>query len=127
MAERSAQHVWRAGENAAADLLRSEGFRIIKRNFKTKIGEIDVIAEEDDILCFVEVKARSSEKHGAPAEAVTPRKQSKIAKIAAAYLAWKHPEGRTCRFDVVSVLEKDGQPVVELIRDAFRSDGKYTV
>lgn len=121
------QDVGRAGEKTAAALLREEGFRIIKRNFSTSLGEIDIIAEEDDVLCFVEVKARTSRAYGNPAESVTPRKQHQIAKVAAAYLSRNHPEGRTCRFDIVTVMEENGLPVGRLVRDAFRIEGRYMI
>ncbi len=124
---RSKQHVGQAGERAAAALLREEGFRIIERNFRTPLGEIDVIAEEDDVLCFIEVKTRRSEAYGGPAEAVTPRKQRQIAKVAAVYISRNCPEGRTCRFDVVTVMEKDDLPVADLIKDAFRAEDRYMI
>lgn len=124
---KSKQHVGQAGEKAAAALLRREGFRIIDRNFRTPLGEIDMIAEEDDVLCFIEVKTRRSRAYGGPAEAITPRKQHQIAKVAAVYMSRNYPEGRTCRFDVVTVTEKNDLPVVGLIRDAFRLEGHYMI
>ena len=124
---RSKQHVGQAGEKAAAALLRREGFRIIERNFRTPLGEIDVIAEEDDVLCFIEVKTRKSGAYGVPAEVITPRKQHQIAKVAAVYMSRNYPEGRTCRFDVVTVTEKNDLPVAGLIRDAFRLEGHYMI
>ncbi len=125
--QRSKQYVGQAGEKAAAALLRKEGFRIIEYNFKTPLGEIDMIAEEDDVLCFVEVKTRRSATFGGPAEAVTPRKQHQIAKVAAVYMSRNCPGGRTCRFDVVTVMEKDNLPVADLIRDAFRVEDHYMI
>ena len=124
---RSKQHVGQAGEKAAAALLRREGFKIIERNFRTPLGEIDMIAEEDDVLCFIEVKARRSATYGSPAEAVTLRKQHQIAKVAAVYMSRNCPEGRTCRFDVVTVIERDELPVTDLIRDAFRLEDHYMI
>ena len=123
--KKTKQHVGEAGEKAAASLLRKEGFRIIERNFRTPLGEIDVIAEEDDVLCFIEVKTRRSGAYGGPAEAVTPRKQRQIAKVAALYISRNCPEGRTCRFDVVTVTERNDLPVADLIRDAFRAEDRY--
>ena len=124
---KSKQHVGQAGEKAAASLLRKEGFRIVERNFRTPLGEIDVIAEEGDVLCFIEVKARRSSAYGGPAEAVTPRKQHQIAKVAAVYMSRNYPEGRTCRFDVVTVTEKNDLPVAGLIREAFRLEDHYMI
>lgn len=125
--KKNKQDIGQAGEKAAAALLREEGLRIIKRNFSTSLGEIDIIAREDDVLCFVEVKARTSRAYGSPAEAVTLRKQRQIIKVAAAYLSRNHPNGRTCRFDVVTVTEENGLPVARLLRDAFRTEGRYTI
>lgn len=124
---RSKQHVGQAGEKAAAALLRKEGFRIIAYNFKTPLGEIDVIAEEGNVLCFIEVKTRRSVAYGSPAEAVTPRKQRQIARVAAVYVSRNCPEGRDCRFDVVTVIDGNDLPVVDLIRDAFRLEGQYMI
>ncbi len=123
----SKQQIGNAGEDAAEDLLRSEGYRIIERNFRTVLGEIDLIAEEDGVLCFVEVKTRRSNAFGGAAAAVTPRKQQKIARVAAGYVGRNCPQGKTCRFDVVAVLWQDGKSDAELIRDAFRLDGHYAI
>ncbi len=125
--KKTKQHVGQAGEKAAAALLRREGFKIIERNFRIPLGEIDMIAEEDDVLCFVEVKTRRSATYGGPAEAVTPRKRHQITKVAAVYMSRNYPEGRTCRFDVVTVMEKDNLPVASLIRDAFRVEDHYMI
>ncbi len=124
---KSKQQIGQAGEKAAAALLRKEGFRIIESNFRIPLGEIDVIAEEDNVLCFIEVKTRRSAAYGGPAEAVTPRKQHQIAKVAAVYISRNYPEGRTCRFDVVTVTEKNDLPVAGLIRDAFRAEDRYMI
>ena len=121
----SNQDVGRAGEDAAEALLRSENFTILHRNYRTRLGEIDIIAEEDDVLCFVEVKTRRSSATGVPTEAVTPRKQRQIAKVAAVYLDRYHPSGKDCRFDVVSVTDRRGSVAAEIVRDAFRLDDLY--
>lgn len=124
---KSKQHVGQTGEKAAAEFLRKQGFKVIECNFRTPLGEIDVIAEEDDVLCFIEVKMKRSGAYGGPAEAVTSRKQHQIAKVAAVYAARNCPNGKTCRFDVVTVTEENELPVVSLIRDAFQSDGRYMI
>ena len=123
----SNQSLGRSGEDAAADLLRKERFRIIKRNFRMRFGEIDVIAEEGDTLCFIEVKTRRSRSAGTPAESVTPRKQRQIARVAAAYMGRYHPLGKACRFDVVTVTTQNDTMTTELLRDAFRTDDVYMV
>ncbi|EAX48690.1 protein of unknown function UPF0102 [Thermosinus carboxydivorans Nor1] len=66
------------GENAAADYLARNGYKILMRNYRCRIGEIDIVAERQGTIVFVEVKTRSSEKFGFPAEAVNYRKQQKL-------------------------------------------------
>ena len=109
------------GEALAVDALRRNGFRILERNFRTPVGEIDVVAEEGELLCFVEVKWRSGREKGHPAEAVTPEKQRRLARAAEWYLSRRRLRGRFCRFDVVAIVaEEDAPPSIELLRDAFR-------
>ncbi len=112
----------RRGEEAAGRYLVSVGYRILERRYRTRAGEIDFIAEEGDTLVFVEVKTRSSLSFGRPAEAVDARKRSRIACAASLYLARRAAADRSCRFDVVEVLESPGvAPRIRLIRDAFES------
>jgi putative endonuclease len=91
----------------------------VEANYRARGGEIDFVARERGVLCFVEVKGRSGPAFGAPAEAVTDEKQRRIVLAAEQYLA----RGRTrpdCRFDVVSILERDGDAAeVDIIRGAF--------
>jgi putative endonuclease len=109
------------GENLAVAFLRRNGFRIRERNFRTPVGELDVIAEEADLLCFVEVKWRRGSAAGHPAEAVTPEKQRRIARAAEWYLTRHRLHGSACRFDVVAIVARDDEaPSAELFRDAFR-------
>ncbi len=90
------------GEDIATDYLRKKGYKIIKRNYKNKIGEIDIIAKFDDDLIFVEVKTRSSDKFGTPAEAVTYYKKQKIVNCAKYYLM-QNPTDLNIRFDIIEV------------------------
>ena len=109
------------GEELACLFLENLGYKIQERNFRNHLGEIDLIAWDGDILCFVEVKTRQTLQYGTPFEAVDRYKQHKIILMAKSYLVeselWDEVEAR---FDVVSVdLEaKDGRKV-ELIRAAF--------
>lgn len=111
------------GEKTAESYLKKQGYRILQRNFRTNIGEIDLIAEHKKVLVFIEVKTRSDSQFGHPSTGVTPAKQIKIAQTAQNFLA-RHPvEGRDIRFDVVSVYPSEEDPrqmQVELIQDAFR-------
>ncbi len=105
-----------AGEEAAARYLEQQGYTILERNFRLRIGEVDIIARDGEYLVFIEVKTRRSKKFGSPFEAVDVRKQQQIMKVATAYV-----QGReiAVRFDVVAV-HLNGQTVqVELLKNAF--------
>jgi putative endonuclease len=98
----------RRGEAVAARYLAGRGFRILERRFRTRAGEIDLVAEEAETMVFVEVKTRTSEVCGRPAEAVDRRKQSRLARAAAVYLARAGRPDAACRFDVVEVWDDPG-------------------
>ena len=91
------------GEDFAADYLEKEGYRILERNYATKLGEIDIIAQKDNFIAFVEVKARSEDSMYAPREAVTFSKQRKICKAAMLYKMRKGFNVRP-RFDVFEII-----------------------
>jgi putative endonuclease len=111
-----------AGEDAAVEALRRQGYLVRERNVRLRRGELDVVAEEGGHLVFVEVKARRSQACGTPAEAVGFQKQRTLVRLAEAYLAGRGLGDRACRFDVVEVqLDGAGRPVrVDVLRDAFR-------
>lgn len=92
-------------EQAAAEYLKSLGYRILKMNYRCPLGEIDIVAVDGNTLVFCEVKYRKSLRYGSPAEAVDFRKQTAIQRIAGMYLA-EHgfPPERRIRFDVVAIL-----------------------
>jgi len=109
-----------SGENLACDALARRGYAIIARRYRTRVGEIDIVAKDGDTLVFVEVKTRTSEDFGIPAEAVTWRKQRRIVTMARWYLTEKGLHGCLCRFDVVTVLCRPGLlPVIDVVRNAF--------
>lgn len=113
--------VGQQGETSAVAALRRRGYEVLERNFRTPVGEIDVIAEEGGALCFIEVKWRRTSGHGDPAEAVTPEKQRRLARAAEWYLARRGGPPPVCRFDVVAILASDAaNPRVEIFPDAFR-------
>lgn len=114
------------GEEAALGLLKKNGYRIIARNYKTKMGEIDIIARDRDSLCFVEVKTRSSQNFGQSSEAVVGLKQRRIAKTALCFLKENNLLSRRARFDVVSVSCAKGQEKLDLIKNAFELDPEYS-
>ena len=97
----------RYGEDAAAEHLRRKGFVVVARNVRTPFGEIDLIALDDDVVVFVEVKSRRSRSGSAALEAVDRRKQQRLSRLALMFLARAGWLERRARFDVVAV-EADG-------------------
>jgi putative endonuclease len=117
----------RAGEDAACAYLAAAGYRILERNVSTDAGEIDVIAADGDVLCFVEVKARADAEHGAAIEFVGPAKQRRLARCCALYLALRGVHGRAIRFDVIGLERDAGAWRCELVRGAFESKASFSV
>jgi putative endonuclease len=109
------------GEDLACCELRRRGYEIVERRYRTRHGEIDIIARDAGVLVFVEVKARSSDRFGAGVHAVTVAKQRQIAGMASHYLSARRLMDVPCRFDVVSVLIESGQPAIDVIQGAFES------
>ena len=113
----------RRGEELAGKFLKKAGYKILESNYRGRLGEIDLVAEDGDCLVFVEVKTRGSLACGHPLESIDSRKQRQLIKAAREYLAEHGAEERVCRFDAVSVLFGDEQqPMIELIKDAFGLD-----
>jgi len=110
------------GERTAARYLRHHGMRVLSRGYRTRLGEIDLIAREADTLVFVEVKAR---RRGVPAEAVTPEKQRRLTLAALHFLRRHDLLEQRSRFDVVAIVwpEDRRPPEIEHIRNAFESVG----
>lgn len=115
--ERLKLGVW--GEEQAAQFLRRQGVKILYRNYRTPVGEIDIIARQGKTLLFVEVKTRRSTVCGVPAEAVGPTKQRQIIRTAEWFLLQKKSIRLQPRFDVVSVLAKGDQVDIDHIENAF--------
>lgn len=92
------------GENVAVKFLKDKKYEILEQNYKNKIGEIDIIVKEKNIIIFIEVKSRESIKFGMPREAVTSYKQNKIRTVALSYLKQKRMLDYQCRFDVIEYL-----------------------
>lgn len=101
------------GEKLAVKYLRKNKYKILEINYTNKIGEIDIIARQKDILIFVEVKNRSSVRFGLPGEAVTTKKQHKIRLVATSYLKIKKQLNSKCRFDVIEVLDGQVNHIIE--------------
>jgi len=112
----------RKGEEVAVDFLKKQGYRIIKRNYRCRAGEIDIVVEEDSSLVFVEVKSRRSTHFGLPEEAVSYEKRRHLTRVALGYLTHHRIKETKCRFDVVSVLMNDhGVKEIRLIKNAFEA------
>ena len=114
----------RVAEDAAVAWLERQGYRVVERNHRNAAGEIDVVAEDGDTLCFVEVKARADATFGPAIAAVGLRKQQRLARAAALYLALRRGPAPECRFDVLgmeAVGESSRRPwSFTLVKDAFR-------
>lgn len=114
------------GEELAVLFLKNHGYRILERNFKTNLGEIDIIALEGDTLCFIEVKTRTTETYGTPFEAVSRLKQRKLSQLALLYLKRKNFMDAPARFDIVSVIKgADQRTDVQILQNAFELDSSY--
>lgn len=107
------------GENAATEYLRSNGYVIRDRNWKTGRHEVDIIAEKGDFIVFVEVKTRSENYISTPEDAVTVPKQRSIIFVASTYIR-RYKIEKECRFDVIAVVKGSGQQLkIEHIKNAF--------
>lgn len=95
--------IGRRGEDRAAQYLRRRGYRILARNWRCRLGEIDLIALDGDTLVFVEVKTRRGDLFGSPELAVTPRKQRQLTKAALSFIMSRKLGHLPGRFDVVAI------------------------
>lgn len=105
-----------SAETDATRLLADAGYRIVERNFRCKLGELDIVARDGDVLVFVEVRSRSDDDHGSAVEMIRRTKQRRVARVAAYYLATVDPVYEECRFDIVAITAGDAI----LLKDAFR-------
>lgn len=118
------QQIGEEGEKIAADYLLSQGYKIIERNFHSRRGEIDIVAEDGEILCFIEVKYYRQGSLRDLHEAVDRNKQRKMVMTARKYLFLKKIENRYTRFDVVLISCSPDNKVnsLELYKNAFRPE-----
>lgn len=108
------------GEGQAEAYLRRQGFRILGRKLRSPLGELDLVADDQGVLVFVEVKRRRTAAYGGAIEAVDARKRAKIIQLAALYLAQHRIQDRACRFDVVLIQDNAGAAdAVQHIANAF--------
>lgn len=116
---RSRKALGRLGERLAARTLAAQGYRIRERNWRCPTGELDIVAEDGDVLAFVEVRTRRGREFGSPEESITPAKRTKLVELAAIYVQENEWPG-DWRIDVVAVeLTAGGHLLrVEIIRNA---------
>ena len=108
------------GERLARRLLWRQGYRILHTNYRTCLGEIDIVATEGDTLVFVEVRTRTTTAMGTPEESVGQDKRKRLERLAAQYILEQRLRDPAYRLDMVSVmLPKDGKVEVKLLRNAF--------
>lgn len=112
----------REGEEAAWDLLRSRGFTLLERNFRSRLGEVDLICGHQGVIVFVEVKTRGQGSLGSGTDAVGGTKRARIVRAASEYLSALGLWDKPCRFDVVSVVERGGKLLAEHFPDAFQAE-----
>jgi putative endonuclease len=120
-------YLGKRGEGATADFLKENGYKILIKNYKTKLGEVDIIAYDKDTLCFIEVKTRDSLRFGSPQEAVSHFKQRQISKVALEFLKRNNLLNKKARFDVVSVIYAEDKPAFDLIKNAFELEERYVI
>ncbi len=107
------------GERIAERYLSKKGYRLVERNYRCPVGEVDLIVLDRRVIVFVEVKTRRHERFGVPLESVHPRKQQKMIKAALWFLSDHKLHERDARFDVVGISFGGQEPVVEHIENAF--------
>jgi putative endonuclease len=114
------QQVGIEGESLACDELERLGYHIIERRYRSRFGEIDIVADDAGTIVFVEVKTKTNDSFGDPVEEVTPQKQRQIASMGQEYATYCCPPNTPCRFDVVAVDLSVIPAKITVYQDAFR-------
>ncbi len=124
---KTAVSIGASGEETAVKILKKHGYKILEKNYRTKMGEIDIIALDGEYTCFVEVKLRKNDDFGSPGDFIDERKQQKIIKTAQYYAVEKGIYDSPMRFDAVLInadfSKKNRKFEAEVIKDAFRLQG----
>lgn len=115
----------KVGEDFSAKYLEAQGYKIIDRNYKIRTAEIDIIAEKDNTIIFVEVKTRSNIRHGFPVEAVNLKKQKRIIQAASVFLQDEKYFDCACRFDVIEVYSVSDELKLRHIENAFEVTSEF--
>jgi putative endonuclease len=113
------QVMGKAGEDLAVTELERRGYAIVARRYRTRHGEIDIVANDGETTVFVEVKARATAEFGRAAEAITRQKQRRLVSMAVDYVARHRLAQRPCRFDVVAIDGMGTEAVITVYRSAF--------
>ena len=113
------QELGRLGEDLALKRIRKLGYKLIEKNFRCALGEIDIIARHDEYLVFLEIKTRKGRPLAYAKEAVTAKKKRQISKAALFYMMENNCSDVKSRFDVVAVSIYDEKAEIEVIKDAF--------
>lgn len=114
----------RAAEALAERYLAGLGYRTLARNHATRRGEVDLICQDGEVICFVEVRSRCSAAQGSPLETVSPSKARRVVAAATDWAARNQALEQQLRFDVVAVLLDGAEPRFELVRGAFDASGQ---
>ena len=124
----SPKEVGAKGEKLAAKFLKRKGYKVIQRNYKCKLGEIDIVAEHNGTIVFVEVKTRQTQEFGSPQSSVTATKRGQISRVALSYIRDKKLVDQACRFDVIGITfpPESRKPEIEHIENAFQLSRRYT-
>ncbi len=115
------------GEDIATKFLKKKGYKILQRNYRCKYGEIDIIAERDNIIAFIEVRTVQTEDFGIPQDFITNAKTDHISKSALNYIKKECLFDRSCRFDLIAITFSPtlSQPKIEHIENAFELSNRY--
>lgn len=116
--------IGKACEDTAESLLKKRGYKILQRNFRTKLGELDIVARDKDTICFVEVKGRRNLTRGLPQEMINRFKKRKICQSALLFLKQNNLLNAKARFDVVTIDLNQGE--AKLFKNAFELEGRYS-
>jgi putative endonuclease len=109
-----------AAEDLACQYLCQQGLRLIERNFRCRVGELDLIMEDGTDLVFVEVRSRHNNRYGTPAETITPVKRRRLVRTALFFLQQRRLDA-PCRFDIIAISQASGKPKLEWIKNAFQT------
>jgi putative endonuclease len=121
MTNDSRQALGISGEDLACAELQRRGYVIVERRYRTRFGEIDIIAKDGPTTVFIEVKARMTQEFGGAAAAMTRWKQRRIARMAVDYLARQNLHDCPCRFDVVAIDFNESEPRIIVYPNAFNA------